>query len=229
MTLTLRKEDAPTPSSVEAPLSILPPRPRRKRDRAAKQQALLLAAMRLFAAKGYDATTTREIASAAGCAEGLIHRYFKGKAGLLPVLVEQYMDRELGDLNRRLRPAANVEAEFLQLVEWEVERMWENRDFLRAFIPRTLVDPVFSGVMNRSVVRVRTGAIAERLRQCSDCAALSREECEALAQAANMLAFIFGFMRPVTLGHDRLQCGKMAISIAKLLVRGATASSRKTA
>jgi hypothetical protein len=64
------------------------PAPKRKRDRAGKQRALMLAALRLFATKGYEATTTREIASAAGCAEGLIHRYFKGKAGLLPALVE---------------------------------------------------------------------------------------------------------------------------------------------
>jgi len=63
-------------------------RPRRTRDRAGKQQALIVAALKLFASKGYDATTTREIAACAGCAEGLIHRYFSGKAGLLPALME---------------------------------------------------------------------------------------------------------------------------------------------
>jgi AcrR family transcriptional regulator len=52
------------------------PAVRRKRDRAGKQRALMMAALHLFAAKGFEATSTREIAAAAGCAEGLIHRYF---------------------------------------------------------------------------------------------------------------------------------------------------------
>ena len=59
----------------------------RTHDRAGKKQALIDAALKLFASKGFDTTTTREIAACAGCAEGLIHRYFNGKAGLLPALV----------------------------------------------------------------------------------------------------------------------------------------------
>jgi AcrR family transcriptional regulator len=56
---------------------------KRKRNRVVRERALLAAASKLFASRGYEATTTREIAARAGCAEGLIHRYFKSKAGLL--------------------------------------------------------------------------------------------------------------------------------------------------
>jgi AcrR family transcriptional regulator len=62
-------------------------RPRQTRDRAAKKQALIRAALGLFASKGYEVTTTREIAASAGCAEGLIHLYFRGKAGLLAAMI----------------------------------------------------------------------------------------------------------------------------------------------
>jgi len=55
----------------------------RTRNRAAREAALITAAGKLFASRGYEATTTREIAACADCAEGLIHRYFKGKSGLL--------------------------------------------------------------------------------------------------------------------------------------------------
>src|ERR1700690_4569862 len=88
---------------------------RRTRDRAGKQQALIVAALKLFANKGYDATTTREIAASAGCAEGLIHRYFKGKAGLLAELMENRMSREELDLAHQLRPAPRFEDEFVRL------------------------------------------------------------------------------------------------------------------
>src|SRR6202051_589052 len=97
-----------------------------KRNRAARERALVLAAGKLFASRGYDSTTTREIAAAAGCAEGLIHRYFKGKAGLLGAMIEHRVSKEALDLTRQLRPAHNLEDEFLQLVDREVERMWDS-------------------------------------------------------------------------------------------------------
>src|SRR6202142_510752 len=90
-------------------------RPKRIRDRAAKKEALILAALGLFASKGYEVTTTREIAASAGCAEGLIHRYFKGKAGLLAELMENRMSREELDLAHQLRPAPRFEDEFVRL------------------------------------------------------------------------------------------------------------------
>jgi hypothetical protein len=33
-----------------------------------------------------------------------------------------------------------------------------------------------------------------------------------------MLGFVFGFVRPVLLGHDRIGAKKMAVSVARILV-----------
>lgn len=150
------------------------PRPRRKRDRSATQEALLQAALRLFATKGYEPTTTREIAASAGCAEGLIQRYFTGKAGLLAALVEYRITKEVADLSHQVRPAPNLQQEFLQLVNWEVERMWGNRDFLRVFIPRAVVDPEVAAMMNHAVILVRAKAVLKRLKQYRVCGKLPR-------------------------------------------------------
>lgn len=46
------------------------------------------AALTLFAAKGVDGVSTREIAAAAGVSEGLIYRHFKNKDGLALELFE---------------------------------------------------------------------------------------------------------------------------------------------
>jgi len=194
-------------------------RPKRKRDRAGKQQALLQAALRLFAEKGYEATTTREIAASAGCAEGLIHRYFNGKSGLLPALVEQRVSEEVGELSQEVRPAPTLQEEVLQLVGWEVERMWQNRDFLRVFIRGAIVDPAAANVMEQVVLSLRSKAILERLRRYPSCAKLSDDELEALAESVGMLGFVFGFMRPLVLGQDRLFAKEMAARISRLLVR----------
>ncbi|MGA9801303.1 MAG: helix-turn-helix domain-containing protein, partial [Terriglobales bacterium] len=93
------------------------------RDRDAKQQALIVAALKLFASKGYDATTTREIATCAGCSEGLIHRYFKSKAGLLSALIGHRISQEVADLAHHVGPARSFKDEYLQLVDWAVQNM----------------------------------------------------------------------------------------------------------
>jgi AcrR family transcriptional regulator len=172
----------------------------------------------LFATKGYEVTTTREIAASAGCAEGLIHRYFKGKAGLLAAMIEHRVSKEVLDVSHKLRPAPSFEDEFLRLVDREVERMWESRDFLRVFIPRAIVDPSVGSVMNKALISGRAKAISERLKHYESCVALPQNARKALAQAVGMLGLVFGFVRPVLLGHDRLGAKRMAATVAKILV-----------
>jgi AcrR family transcriptional regulator len=212
---------SPHPHPVSAaPVPRLVP-PGRKRDRDGKQKALLQAALHLFAAKGYEATTTREIAATAGCAEGLIHRYFKGKAGLLPALVEYYISHELAEIRHRPSSARGLEEEFLQLVAWEIEHMWENRNFLRVFISRALVDPSVASVLHQAVLSSRIRAVIDRLKRHRECAVLPHEELEALAQSVGMFGLVFGFMRPMVLGQDRARARKIAATLGTILVRGA--------
>jgi AcrR family transcriptional regulator len=193
-------------------------KPKRTRDRAAKKEALILAALGLFASKGYEVTTTREIAASAGCAEGLIHRYFKGKAGLLTELMEYRVLREGLDLGHPLRPAPKFADEFLRLVDREVERVWENRDFFRVLISRALVDPSVGRIMNKALISARLKTISERLKHYESCASLSQDTMEALAQAVGMLGLVFGFVRPVLLGQDRQRAKKMATTVASVFV-----------
>jgi AcrR family transcriptional regulator len=205
-----------------APVS-LQAQPRRKRDRVGKQQALMLAAAKLFAHRGYEVTTTREIAASAGCAEGLIHRYFKGKAGLFLALVQSHAATDNADRNSRPPVAEKFEDEFLRLVEWEVDRRWEDRDFLKIIVRRALVEPAIGkGLLGE--VSALAGAsrddltLVERLMRFRESQHLRAEEVEILARLIEVLGFGFGFLRPVVFGHDRLRAKKMAITIATIVV-----------
>lgn len=55
----------------------------------AKQQAILNAALQLFAREGYASTSTSKVAKTAGVSEGLIFRHFGNKQGLLEAILEQ--------------------------------------------------------------------------------------------------------------------------------------------
>jgi AcrR family transcriptional regulator len=72
------------------------PRTQRQQQAAARREQLLAVALDLFAEKGVQGTTTREIAQAAGITEGLIYHYFASKSALLQAVVDRYhMDREM--------------------------------------------------------------------------------------------------------------------------------------
>jgi AcrR family transcriptional regulator len=191
----------------------------RTRDRAGKKQALIVAALKLFASKGYDATTTREIAACAGCAEGLIHRYFSGKAGLLPALMEYRVSQEVADLTHHIRPAECFEDEYLQLVNWAVEHIWGDREFLKVAIPHAVLDPGFGQILRRVGPLQRTQAIGERLKKFRESRTLPDVEFDALVQSVSVIGFMFGFMRPAVLRQDRKTAAKTATVLAKLLVR----------
>ncbi|RZS44498.1 TetR family transcriptional regulator [Herbihabitans rhizosphaerae] len=83
----------------------------RRRDSAATRRALLDAARKLFADKGFDRTTVRDIAAAAGVNQALLFRYFGSKEELLgavlsapgaALLADVGSERLLGELLTRL-------------------------------------------------------------------------------------------------------------------------------
>jgi len=195
-------------------------RPKRRRDRSAKQQALLAAATKLFGGQGYEATTTREIAACAGCAEGLIHRYFTGKEGLLLAIIRDRVSCEVVDLNVRVPIAQSFPLEFFQLVEWELQRMWEDRDFLRVILPHALLDSELGKVLSRVGTSQHAEAIVERLKHFKECRSLTLEELRGLARFIGLLGFGFGFLRPVVLRQNRARARIMALNIAKIVLRG---------
>ena len=57
--------------------------------RAATRQRILDAALALFAEHGYERTSVRMIAEAAGVAQGLLYSYFDGKQALLHAIFEE--------------------------------------------------------------------------------------------------------------------------------------------
>src|SRR6266700_528823 len=64
---------------------IMEPSEMTKRSRKATltRQRIIDTALQLFAAKGYDQTTMRDIAAEAGCSLGLTYRYFASKEDLV--------------------------------------------------------------------------------------------------------------------------------------------------
>jgi AcrR family transcriptional regulator len=75
-------------SSLPAHTIIEPQLTARERKALASKEHILETALKLFARHGFDGTSTKQIAQAAGIAEGLIFHYFPTKADLLNAVLE---------------------------------------------------------------------------------------------------------------------------------------------
>ena len=82
----------------------------RRREPERKRERLLDAARSLFAERGYAATTTAQLARAAGVAEGTVFHHFESKRALLEAVASEY-GRGLAERMFAGAPAAASEPE----------------------------------------------------------------------------------------------------------------------
>lgn len=91
---------------------------------------ILQAAQRLFANQGYDGTTTRDLAQAAGVAEGTLFRHFANKKAILIEVATQGWIEILTDLLTELSEMGSYKA----VAQVMRRRMWnfqKNADMMR--------------------------------------------------------------------------------------------------
>lgn len=91
---------------------------------------ILQAALKLFARKGYDATTTKDLAIAAGVAEGTLFRHFSNKKAILIEVATQGWIEILTDLLTELSEMGSYKA-VAQVMRRRMLRMAESSDLMR--------------------------------------------------------------------------------------------------
>ena len=121
------------------------PRPKKKRGRRAEnkdktKQAILEAALRLFADKGFYHTTTKAISRKAGIAEGTLFNYFQTKEDLALYFFERELDAviEWFEGDARIRRAALPEKLFA-IIQQSLDRLAPYQEFLGAVYLRSLM------------------------------------------------------------------------------------------
>jgi AcrR family transcriptional regulator len=133
----------------------------RQRDRQATEDELVAAAAVAFADKGYENATTRGIAEAAGCSEGLIQRYFNGKEGLLLAVLKQEGDGRRDRFFERPLCTSMAE-EAREMMFHGMAAFAERSERMRIVLSRVLVDRAFQADFQRISARQR---VQEALRQ----------------------------------------------------------------
>ena len=109
--------------------------PRRRGTRASNKEAtrerIVAAALDLFQSKGFEATTTKEIARKAGIAEGTVFNYFRTKDDIALHYFEAEVDHAIDSVRRQPRLAkAPLEEKLFALVQSQFEYLEPYQNFI---------------------------------------------------------------------------------------------------
>lgn len=150
--------------------------------------------MQVFAARGYDAATTREVAAEAGVSEQLIQRYFGGKAGLLLSIMELYAERDRAGGFGTPAPGDTVAKEIENFLTFHLERERRAGDFARVAIYRSIVDKNVAAQIARMFTESREPLVLARLTSFKSRGLVRADaDLRAAAHVLSTLSFALAF------------------------------------
>jgi AcrR family transcriptional regulator len=121
------------------------PREFKQKRAAATYEALLEAAARVFAARGFDAAQTPDIAHEAGVSTGAFYRYFSDKRQVFLEVMASHLQRAYDDLLTRLQPDRFIGDDAVAGIDRALEVLFDHirRDapLERELIKMSLRDP----------------------------------------------------------------------------------------
>jgi len=122
----------------------------RREHAEARRLQLIDTALDVFAAKGLEAATVKDLSEAAGVAQGLLYHYFPSKEALLEAVLERHYF--LPEIRRMLsadrhRPAAEV---LLEVARGFARVMDENRSVMQLMLREAPSNPLIAERIERS-------------------------------------------------------------------------------
>ncbi|MBZ8178761.1 TetR/AcrR family transcriptional regulator [Oscillatoria salina] len=153
---------------------------------------ILQAALRLFAQKGYDGTTTRDLAAAAGVAEGTLFRHFVNKKAILVEVATQGWVEILTDLLTELSEMGSYKA-VAQVMRRRMLRMQENSDLMRVCFMEAQFHPELRDRIQSEVIEKMTDVAEAFFETAMDKGIYRRTNPKIVAQVFLGMFAIAGF------------------------------------
>lgn len=156
------------------------------------RQRILESALSLFASRGYEKTTMREIAREADCSLGLTYRYFASKEELVLELYRKLVD-QLDEQANQLTPGA-IADRFQQIILRQFELMQPYRETLGAIFGPALNPRAGVGLFGENTSDVRRRARAIYLKIVTE-----SKDAPRASQSAEFATILYGMQLALTL------------------------------
>ncbi|MBE9117023.1 TetR/AcrR family transcriptional regulator [Lusitaniella coriacea LEGE 07157] len=150
------------------------------------------AALRLFSRKGYEATTTKDLAAAAGVAEGTLFRHFANKKSILIEVATKGWVEILTDLLTELSEMGSYKA-VAQVMRRRMLRMQESSDLMRVCFMEAQFHPELRDRIQSEVIAKMTDVAEAFFQTAMDRGVYRKTNPKIVAQVFLGMFAIAGF------------------------------------
>lgn len=185
---------------------------------------ILQAAQRLFARRGFDGTTTRDLASAAGVAEGTLFRHFENKKAILVAVATQGWIEILTDLLTELSEMGSYKA-IAQVMRKRMLNLHQNADMLRVCFMEAQFHPDLSQQIQSDVIVKMTDVAEAFFQTAMDKGIYRKTNPRIVAQVFLGMFTVAGFSRDTVMaeGSSPQEMQEMAEGLADIFLNGVLA------
>ncbi len=201
------------PAPRETALSRTP----RTRPSPESRERLLRAAEKLFAEKGYAATSVQEITDAAGVNKALLYYYFSDKRAVYTALIDDGVGAFQAVVEQALSTPGTYAERLKVLVARHVELLWQRPDLLRV-VQRSQMTAELEDVDLRERFRPVMKLLVEFFREAV--ATGEFRELDPHMAALSMLTLNAGFASHREGGEAPLEADAVAAHVSALLLEG---------
>jgi TetR/AcrR family transcriptional regulator len=142
---------------------------RKEREHLAHREEILLAAQKVFAAKGFFPTTMSDIAREAEFGTGTLYKYFKSKEELYFTLIDEKVEEIHCLVKAELSQKTSAVERIKKVLGLQFEFFERNRDFFRIYTSErsrfewTVKDELGKGIHEKMIAYINI--LAEVMRQ----------------------------------------------------------------
>ncbi|MBN4006774.1 TetR/AcrR family transcriptional regulator [Nostoc sp. LPT] len=185
---------------------------------------ILQAAQRLFASQGFDGTTTRDLAQAAGIAEGTLFRHFPNKKAILVEVATSGWVEILTDLLTELSEMGSYKA----VAQVMRRRMWnfqKNADLMRVCFMEVQFHPDLRDRIQSEVITKMTDVGEAFFQTAMDKGIYRQGDAKLVAKVFLGMFAIAGFSNNTLIEPDASpqQMQEMAEGLADIFLNGVLA------
>ncbi len=182
---------------------------------------ILQAAQQLFARKGYDATTTKDLAHRAGVAEGTVFRHFPNKKAILIEVATEGWIEILTDLLTELSEMGSYKA-VAQVMRKRMLNLRENGDLLRVCFLEAQFHPELRDRIQSEVIAKMTDVAEAFFQTAMDKGVYRRMNPRLVAQVFLGMFAVAGFSYDTLMspGASPLAMQDMAEGLADIFLNG---------
>ncbi len=182
---------------------------------------ILDAAQRLFAAQGFDGTTTRDLAAAASVAEGTLFRHFPNKKAILVEVATQGWVEILTDLLTELSEMGSYKA-VAQVMRRRMWNMRKNAEMMKVCFMETQFHPDLRDRIQSEVIEKMTNVAEAFFQEAMDKGVYRQMDAKLVSKVFLGMFAVAGFSDSTIMEPDASpqQMQEMAEGLADIFLNG---------